>query len=85
MVVAGSSDIASPGPARAVPSLRRGASSRVRLEHVVMAGAVLCLIVLVVLPICFLLAGSFTAEGGFSLANFRAAFGGHLYLQALLN
>jgi iron(III) transport system permease protein len=41
--------------------------------------------VLVVLPIWFLLAGSFTAKGGFSLANFRAAFGGRLYLQALLN
>jgi iron(III) transport system permease protein len=86
MAVAGQSDFASrPGPGHAVPSLRRGASSRIRLEHVVMGVSVLCLIVLVVLPICFLFAGSLIAHGGLSLANFRAAFGGRLYLQALLN
>jgi iron(III) transport system permease protein len=86
MAVAGQSDFASrPGPGHAVPSLRRGASSRIRLEHVVMGASVLCLIVLVVLPICFLFAGSLIAHGGLSLANFRAAFGGRLYLQALLN
>src|SRR5690348_16879116 len=86
MAVAGQSDFASrPGPGHTIPSLRRGASARIRLEHVVMGASVLCLIVLVVLPICFLFAGSLTAHGGLSLANFRAAFGGRLYLQALLN
>src|SRR5689334_1917802 len=86
MALAGQSDFASrPGPGHAVPSLRRGTSNRIRFEHVVMGASVLFLIVLVVLPISFLFAGSLTAHGGLSLANFRAAFGGRLYLQALSN
>ena len=38
-----------------------------RLEHVVMGGAIVSLIVLVVLPLAFLLVGSFKGAGGVSL------------------
>ena len=37
---------------------------RLRLEHVVMGGAIISLIVLVVLPLAFLLVGSFKGAGG---------------------
>ena len=71
--------------AGAIPSLRRGGSRRLRLEHLVMAAAVLCLIVLVVLPICFLFVGSLWSSDGVTFDFFRTAFGGRLYLQALVN
>ena len=38
--------------------------TRLRLEHFVMGGAILCLIVLVVLPLLSLLIGSLRGEGG---------------------
>lgn len=56
-----------------------------RLESVVMAGAVLALIVLVVLPLAFLLLGSFRGEEGLSLEYFSEAVSGRLYVQALRN
>ncbi len=55
------------------------------LETLVMGGAVLALIVLVVLPLLFLLAGSLRGEGGLSLEHFSEALTGRLYLQALQN
>ena len=50
-----------------------------------MAAAVAGLIVLVVLPLLFLLAGSFRGEQGLSLEHFAEALSGRLYLQALGN
>ena len=68
---------------------RETAASTVRpaitVEHVVMAAAALALLVLIVLPLAFLLAGSLTAEGHVSLANFREALSSRLYVQALRN
>lgn len=71
--------------AGAIPSLRRNSSHWLRFDHVVMVAAVLCLIVLVVLPICFLILGSLVSDGGVTFEFFRAAFSGRLYVQALVN
>ena len=81
-------EVAQPGSRAkdgAVPSLRRKSSGWLRFDHLVMAAAVLCLIVLVVLPICYLLIGSVRSEDGFTFDFFREAFSGRLYLQALGN
>jgi iron(III) transport system permease protein len=69
----------------AIPSLRRDASRRLRFDHVVMVAAVLCLIVLVVLPLAFLFAGSVTSDQGLTFSFFHDAFTGRLYLRALIN
>src|SRR5215475_10335181 len=58
---------------------------RLRLEHVIMVGAVVSLIVLVVLPIAFLLGGSLRGEGGLSLEHFSEVMSGRLYIAALQN
>jgi iron(III) transport system permease protein len=50
-----------------------------------MVAAVAGLIVLVVLPLLFLLAGSFRGEEGLSVEHFAEALSGRLYLQALVN
>jgi iron(III) transport system permease protein len=50
-----------------------------------MVGAVVCLVVLVVLPVGSLVLGSFKGESGLSLENFREALTGRLYVQALQN
>jgi len=66
--------------------LRVGAPRRrLRLEHVVMGGAILCLIVLVVFPLLSLLFGSVRGEQGLSLDHFGEVFSGRLYRQALFN
>ena len=57
----------------------------VRAEHVVMAGAALALVVLVALPLAFLVGGSVTDDGGFTLAHFRDAMSSRLYVQAVRN
>src|SRR5437764_711084 len=62
---------------------RRGQG--LRLEHVVMGGAVLALIVLVVLPLLSLLFGSVKGEHGMSLDHFSEVLSGRLYVNALLN
>src|SRR4249919_4088069 len=62
-----------------------GPRTRLRLEHVVMGGAVLCLIVLVVLPLMSLLIGSLRGEQGMSLDNFAEVLSGRLYVTALKN
>src|SRR5215218_2932423 len=68
-----------PGLAR--PALR----DRLKLEHVVMGGAVVALIVLVVLPLLSLLFGSVKGEDGLSLDHFSEVLSGRLYLTALKN
>ncbi len=73
--------------ARALPTTlpalgwRRGLG----LEHFVVAGAMLALVVLVVLPLCSLVWGTLTEEGRLTLDHFRRAFGERLYFLALLN
>src|SRR6195256_4484547 len=58
---------------------------RLRLEHVVMGGAIVALIVLVVLPLLSLLFGSVKGEGGMSLDHFSEVLSGRLYVNALKN
>jgi iron(III) transport system permease protein len=55
------------------------------IETLVMAGAVGCLVILVVLPILSLLVSSFRGESGVSLEHFAEALSGRLYLTALIN
>src|SRR5712671_8188247 len=62
-----------------------GPRTRLRLEHIVMGGAILCLIVLVVLPLLSLLLGSVRGEQGMSLDNFAEVLSGRLYVNALKN
>ena len=67
-------------------SMRVGAPrKRLRLEHVVMGGAILSLVILVVLPLLSLLIGSVRGEQGLNLENFGEVLSGRLYRQALLN
>ena len=68
-----------PGRARVLPR------TRIRLEHVVMGGAVLALIALVVLPLISLLFGSVKGEHGLSLDHFEEVLSGRLYINALKN
>src|SRR3954447_27022179 len=58
---------------------------RLKLEHVVMGGAVVALIVLVVLPLLSLLFGSVKGEEGLSFEHFSEVLSGRLYLTALKN
>src|SRR5262245_19902297 len=55
------------------------------LEIWVMTATVVALVVLVVLPLAFLLAGSFRGEEGLSFEPFVEALTGRLYTQALAN
>src|SRR6478672_13820948 len=68
-----------PGPAPRQPH------TRLRLEHFVMAAAVVALIVLVVLPLVFLLVGSVRGPEGLSLDHFSEVLSGRLYVNALKN
>ena len=68
------------------PPIRvRGPRTRLRFEHFVMGGAILCLIVLVVLPLLTLLLGSVRGEQGMSLENFTEVLSNRLYVNALKN
>src|SRR5215510_388059 len=58
---------------------------RLRLEHVIMAGAVVALVILVVLPLLFLLVGSVRGERGVSFEHFSEVLSGRLYTSALWN
>jgi iron(III) transport system permease protein len=58
---------------------------RLRIEHVVMGGAIVCLIVLVVLPLVSLLIGSLRGETGIGLGNYGEVVTGRLYVSALKN
>src|ERR1700704_3586639 len=66
------------------PALARRAR-RLRLEHVVMGGAIVALIILVVLPLLSLLFGSVKGEDGMSLDHFAEVLSGRLYVNARLN
>jgi len=70
---------------RAGTARARARPPRVRLEHVIMGGAIGALIVLVVLPLAFLLLGSLRGEEGLSLEHFAEVLSGRLYLSALQN
>jgi iron(III) transport system permease protein len=59
--------------------------ARIRLEHVVMGGAIVALIVLVVLPLLSLLFGSVKGEHGLSFDHFEEVLSGRLYINALKN
>src|SRR5215203_5952670 len=67
------------------PGRVAGPRTRFRLEHFVMGFAILCLIVLVVLPLLSLLLGSVRGEDGMSLDNFTEVMSGRLYVNALKN
>jgi iron(III) transport system permease protein len=62
-----------------------GFRTRLRLEHFVMGGAIVSLIILVVLPLGSLLLGSVRGEHGLSLEHFSEVMSGRLYVQALKN
>ena len=62
-----------------------GPRMRLRLEHFIMGFAILCLIVLVVLPLLSLLLGSVRGEQGMSFDNFAEVMSGRLYVNALKN
>ena len=66
-------------------SARRPQRTRLRLEHVVMGGAVASVVVLVVLPLLSLLLGSLKGEDGLSLGHFSEVLSGRLYVNALMN
>src|SRR3954447_25803275 len=70
---------------QAIGSPVRVPRTRLRLEHFVMGFAILCLIVLVVLPLLSLLLGSVRGEDGMSLDNFTEVMSGRLYVNALKN
>src|SRR5580692_2241158 len=72
---------AAPVPAPPWGPARRG----LRLEHVVMGGAVVALVILVVLPLMSLLLGSVRGEEGLSLDAFAEVLTGRLYVTALKN
>ena len=58
---------------------------RLRLEHFVMGGTILALIILIVLPLLFLLFGSVRGDHGLNLNYFGEVNSGRLYRQALFN
>lgn len=60
-------------------------ASVLRAEHLVMAGAVAALAVLVILPLASLVWGSVSEDGALTLAHFREALANRLYLTALIN
>ncbi|HEV3372722.1 MAG TPA: hypothetical protein VG145_09255, partial [Xanthobacteraceae bacterium] len=70
-----------PSEARPLAAARR----KLRLEHVVMGGAVVALVILVVLPLMSLLLGSVRGEEGLSLDHFAEVLTGRLYVTALKN
>jgi iron(III) transport system permease protein len=56
-----------------------------RLQPIVMAGAVAALVILVVLPLAWLLVGSLRGETGLSFAHFAEVLSGRLYVTPLKN
>lgn len=59
--------------------------ARLRPEHVIMAGAMLALVVLVLLPLVSLVWGSVRTDDGFTLQHFQRALTNRLYYTALKN
>jgi iron(III) transport system permease protein len=64
---------------------RAGRRWRFPLDRVVLAGSVVSLIVLVVLPITFLMVGSLWGESGPTVDNFVETFTSRIYVTALQN
>ena len=64
---------------------RRPPRTKLRLDHVIMGGAVVSLIILVVLPLLSLMVGSLKGEDGLSLGHFSEVLSGRLYVNALMN
>ena len=64
---------------------RRPGVAWLSLENLTMGAAVLAVIILIVLPLCALLAGSVLSPEGLSLTHFREVFSSRLYTQALIN
>jgi iron(III) transport system permease protein len=69
----------------AIPAAARPYRPGIRFEHVVMGGAAAALMVLVVLPIVSLFAGSFSGDDGATVDNFLRAIRQRLYYRALVN
>jgi iron(III) transport system permease protein len=69
----------------ALPARLRARAARLRVEHLVMGGAVVALVILVVLPLMSLLFGSVRGEEGLSLDHFAEVLTGRLYVTALKN
>jgi iron(III) transport system permease protein len=63
----------------------RAWGSWLSLENLVMGAAVLAVLILIVAPLLFLLAGSVLSEEGLSLTHFQEAFSSRLYIQPLIN
>ena len=59
--------------------------SILRLDHVVMGGAVFALLILVLLPLMSLFIGSVMSDEGVTASHFREALTGRLYVTALWN
>ena len=55
------------------------------VERLVMGGAIVCLVILVVLPIMSLFVSSLWSGSGLTLENFEEAVSGRLYIRALQN
>src|SRR3984893_14423482 len=68
-----------------LPRPLRPAWRKLRLEHFVMGGAVVALVILVVLPLMSLLFGSVRGEEGLSLDHSAQVLPGRLYVTALKN
>jgi iron(III) transport system permease protein len=68
-----------------VHPLPRNTAPLLALDRIVMAGAVACLVFLVILPVGSLIIGSLWADGGVTLEHFREALSGRLYVRALVN
>src|SRR5262245_60203110 len=77
--------IATDTRARAAADDGGGRFSWLNLENIVMGAAVLAVLILIVAPLLFLLAGSVLADGGLSLTHFQEAFSSRLYIQPLIN
>lgn len=77
------SGVESAGDAFSAP--RPGRYGWLRFDRLIMGGAVFCLVILVVLPVCSLFIGSVRTPDGLGLSFFYEAATGRLYRQALFN
>src|SRR5712672_4282981 len=71
--------------ALSLPRPLRPLRRKPRLEHFVMGGAIVALVIMVVLPLMSLLFGSVRGEQGLSLDHFAEVLTGRLYVTALKN
>ena len=70
---------------RGLPRAPSRGRKLIRFDQVVMGGAILALLILVLLPLLSLLAGSVTSEEGVTIGHFQEALTGRLYVNALWN